>query len=546
MTAHLREWAAVHPQLCQLSEIGRSPEGRTIWAATLTNRATGPDSEKPGYLVDANIHAGEVTGGAAALYSIYWLITNYGSHPVATELLDTRAFYVVPRLAVDGVELYLTSPAVLRSAPRPYPSVEELPHGFYSEDVNGDGRILQMRQIHPDGDLKRHPEDPRILTARRPEDGPEGGPYYRVYPEGSIKDWDGRAIPPVRGRWGLDLNRNYPAFWNPEGRQPGAGPYPLSEPESRALAGFLLEHPNVGAYVSYHTTGHVLLRPPSNGTDEKLNQPDLDLFKRVGEMATRMTGAPCKSTYDSFAYPGLEALVKGADDWAYEHLGVQAYTFELWSIDVRAGARSYSKVGVKGLLKLTDEERLEDERKRMAWNDQELGGEGFIPWAPFEHPQLGPVELGGWDLKRCLQNPPEGPLLAETVSAAAAFTFQHALTTPRLSAELRAEPLGGRLFRLSARVRNLGGLPTNVTQMAVEMKAVRPIEVRLELPDGGRLQAGRDRLELGQLEGWLSSGGKPARDEAWVDWVAELPEGSEVRLAASAARAGVARAAVAV
>jgi murein tripeptide amidase MpaA len=533
MTALLNAYAEAYPGLCTLAEIGCSSEGRSIWAVTLTNQATGPAGDKPGYLVDANTHAGEVTGGAAALYTIHWLLTEYGTDPVATEILDTRAFYVVPRIAVDGVEVYLTTPYALRSSARLYPHTEELP-GLRPEDVNGDGLILTMRQRHPDGDWKVDEQEPRMLVKRRPED--RDGTFYKLYAEGMIKDWDGRTVATAPRKWGLDFNRNYPAFWNPEGKQPGAGPYPLSNPETRALAGLLVSHPNIGAYVAYHTTGGILLRPPSNGGDDQISKADLECFKRIGEICTRATGYPCQSTYWAFAYPGQEALVKGADDWAYEHYGMQAYTFELWDLDGRAGVKNYSQVGVKGLLDRTPEQEAEDERKRLAWNDRELGGKGFINWTPFAHPQLGRVEIGGWELKQCRQNPPEGPILVDEVTKAAAFTFQHALATPRLALELQAERLGAGVYKLSARVRNVGGLPTNVTQMAVTMKTARPIAVAIS----GDVQvvSGREQTEIGHLEGWAVSGGRPARDEAWVDWVVRAESGVTVSVSAFTARAG--------
>src|SRR3954467_5874012 len=38
---------------------------------------------------------------------------------------------------------------------------------------------------------------------------------------------------------------------------------------------------------------------------------------------------------------------------------------------------------------------FEDDLKMLAWSDNEMGGRGFIDWYPFQHPQLGPVEVGG-------------------------------------------------------------------------------------------------------------------------------------------------------
>jgi hypothetical protein len=42
---------------------------------------------------------------------------------------------------------------------------------------------------------------------------------------------------------GLEFNRGFPYIWAPEGDEQGAGPYPLSEPETRAIAHFITEHP---------------------------------------------------------------------------------------------------------------------------------------------------------------------------------------------------------------------------------------------------------------------------------------------------------------
>jgi murein tripeptide amidase MpaA len=533
MTELLQACAAAYPTLCRLEAVGQSREGRPVWAVVLTNSATGPDTEKPGYLIDANTHAGEVTGGAAVLYAIQKLLTGYGTDAGATELLDTRAFYVVPRLAVDGVEVYLTTPHMLRSSPRRYPEPEEVP-GLYPEDLNGDGHILTMRVEHPDGDYRVDAEDRRLLVKRRPED--TEGPFYKLYTEGLIHGWDGLGVPREVRPWRMDFNRNYPAFWNPEGKQPGAGPYPLSEPETKALAEFVIGHPNIGAYVAFHTTGGVLLRPPSNGGDDTIDQADLEGFKRVGELCARITGHPCKSTYQAFNYPGQEALVKGADDWAYEHYGVQAYTFELWNPDLRAGNKGYAQIGVKGLLELGPDEVDEAERKLLAWNDRELDGKGFVDWQPFEHPQLGRVEIGGWVPKFAMQNPPEGPILAEEAGRAADFVIAHALTMPLLTVKASAVALGAGLYKVTATVANTGALSTSVTKQAVKMKAAKPVEVRLE----GEVQvlSGKACQEVGHLEGWATAGGRSVQNEAGAEWVVSAAAGAVLTVTAGTARAG--------
>ena len=138
---YLNQVAKAHPKLIELKAIGKSYAGRDIWLGILANQETGNYLEKPGYWIDANTHAGEVTGSTVACYIIYYLLTQYHQDPQVTQLLDHYTVYVLPRLAVDGAEKYLTTPYRLRSSIRPYPYLHEQ-DGLYQEDVNGDGLIL--------------------------------------------------------------------------------------------------------------------------------------------------------------------------------------------------------------------------------------------------------------------------------------------------------------------------------------------------------------------------------------------------------------------
>ena len=152
----------------------RSYEGRDIWLATVTNFETGADLDKPAFLVEANIHALEVTGCTAALHLIDKLLSGYGSDPKVTRCLDTRAFYVVPRLNPDGAELALADqPRFVRSSVRPYPRLDEQ-DGLYEEDIDGDGRILMMRMKDPNGAWKAHSEEPRLMVPARSRRRPGG------------------------------------------------------------------------------------------------------------------------------------------------------------------------------------------------------------------------------------------------------------------------------------------------------------------------------------------------------------------------------------
>ncbi|MGE5654369.1 MAG: M14 family zinc carboxypeptidase, partial [Bacillota bacterium] len=179
----LKQWNEAFPELTRVYPIGKTYEGREIMLIEITNHATGCADDKPAYYIDANFHAGEVTGSAVALYTVHYLLENYGQVEEITELLDHKTFYIVPRVSIDGGEMYLHTPYILRSSTRLFP-FEEDQDGLHSEDVNGDGWITQMRVQDEHGDWKVSDKDPRLMVKRGPDE--RGGVYYRVYPEGKI------------------------------------------------------------------------------------------------------------------------------------------------------------------------------------------------------------------------------------------------------------------------------------------------------------------------------------------------------------------------
>ena len=72
-------------------------------------------------------------------------------------------------------------PRYVRSSTRRYPYDEEAVEGLLSEDIDGDGRLLQMRVRDPNGPWKKHPAEPQLMVRRDPLD-PPGGDYFRVMP----------------------------------------------------------------------------------------------------------------------------------------------------------------------------------------------------------------------------------------------------------------------------------------------------------------------------------------------------------------------------
>lgn len=538
ITGFLHQWAEQHPNLCRLQSIGKSHEGRDIWLLTLTNSETGPDTEKPAYWVDANIHATEVAPSSAALYLINKLLSQYGRDEKITYALDSRVFYVVPRLNPDGAEWALAEkPKYIRSSTRPYPRTDEL-DGLHQEDIDGDGRILQMRLPDPHGNWKTHPNEPRLLIPRDPDD-PPGGNYYRLLPEGRIRNYDGVTIqmaPPVEG---LDLNRNFPVHWLPN--ESGAGPYPTSEPEIRAVVQFITEHPNITGGLTFHTFSGVHLRPLSADSDDKMPTQDLRTFKAIGKKGEELTGYPAVSVYHDFKYDPKDFIKGTFDDWMYEHLGLYSWTTEIWSVQRQVGIKDYK------WLEWFRDHPVEDDLKILKWNDEELDGQGYVPWYPFDHPQLGRVELGGWHTFLTWRNPPY-KFLEKEIAPLSDFVIYNCLISPKLELYSLTTRSSGDMHYVQLVLHNTGWLPTNITEKALERKTVRELEVTIDLPEGAKLISGELRTKAGQLKGrdhkgratiW---GGDPTSERVKIEWVIQAAPGTEVAITAVHQRAGTVRA----
>ncbi|CAN5346826.1 M14 family metallopeptidase [soil metagenome] len=544
LTELLREYAAAHPSLVSIASIGKSFEGRDIWVATVTNTETGPDTDKPAFWADGNIHAAELTASTAVLYYLHQLVIGYGTDPQITHLLDTRAIYLRPRLNPYCAELALgDKPRHIRSSTRRYPFDDEPVEGLTVEDVDGDGRVLFMRIPDPHGPYKKSAQDSRLMVPREP--GEFGGEYYRLMPEGTLINYDGLTINVNKDAEGLDLNRNFPAFWRQEFEQVGAGPYPTSEPEVKAMVDFILKHPNIGAAISYHTHSGVILRPMGTMSDDDMIPEDLWAIKRFSDMGAKLSGYPAISIWHEFKYHPKE-MIGGTQDWLYEHLGALFWVVEMWAPNKEAGIADYKWID------WYRDHPVEDDLKLLKWSDDECGGQAHSDWRPFMHPQLGAVELGGWDKMNFWRNPP--PHLREREAARfPAWMTQVALSLPKLEllrTEVRA--LGPDTWRIKLAVANSGWLPAYVTKRALARKAVRGVIFEIHLPEGDAaisLVSGKPRMEGPQLEGHAPKASLQAflpnrevtADRAVAEWVVRAPKGTHLALTASADRAGVVR-----
>jgi hypothetical protein len=178
IAAAMDTFSNTYPSLCLPKySIGSSSEGRTLWTTKISDNPFN-DEEEPEVFVNGVHHAREPIGSEICIEFMRYLLSNYGTDPVATDLIDNYEIYFCPVMNPDGFEYNRTT------------------------NPNGGGMWRKNRRNNGDGS-------------------------YGVDPNRNYNYF-----------WGYDNNGSSPSTSDETYR----GPSPASEPENMALQNFESQH----------------------------------------------------------------------------------------------------------------------------------------------------------------------------------------------------------------------------------------------------------------------------------------------------------------
>jgi len=440
-TKLLKDMAAARPKLARLKSLGRTYGGREMWVLTITNFEHGDDRRKPALYLGGAIHANEVQATEVALYTAWYLLEMHGRNEFITDLVDRRAFYLIPMLSPDSRDAHFHRPNSTNSPRSGQRPVDDDRDGLVDEDgpddLDGDGHVTRMRVRDPNGRHKPHPKYPHLMIEADPE---ERGEYRLLGWEGFDNDGDGKVNEDGDGYY--DPNRDWPWQWQPEYVQRGAHHYPFSILENRMVADFVMDHPNVAAGFCLHNAGGMILRSPSTKGD-RMEPEDVATMDTLAKRGERIL-------------PGYRALVTSTGlyeahgiekDWLYRMRGVLCWTMELFT--------PYNY-----LHRDADRSRSASRETREEFAKYLLFGEGTVSWHEVDHPQYGKVEVGGYT-KNWGRQPPSF-MLQEELHRNMSFALYHADQMPQVEVQSAdAKPLGDGLFEVTATIANLKLTPTH-------------------------------------------------------------------------------------
>lgn len=295
LTAGLQALAKANPQLVKLESIGKTRQGRDLWALQIASPGGLPAGERPALLIAANFDGDHLIGSELALFAADYLVKN-AAKPEVKAGLDAFTFYILPRINPDAAEtMWAPVRATRRTNATP---IDDDNDGRTDEDgpedLNGDGLITFMRVKDPGGVFIADPDDKRVLRRADPKRGERG--EYSVYWEGIDNDGDGFIN--EDGPGGVNINRNfmheYPYY------KPEAGRYMVSEAETKAVMAWLVKHRNVAALLAFGPNDNLITAPNAQGRYGSARTLDLVAFADASIAGASKTGL--------FAAGGLAGL----------------------------------------------------------------------------------------------------------------------------------------------------------------------------------------------------------------------------------------------
>lgn len=500
----------------RLTAIGKSQGGRNLWALTVGS-GTGP-----AIVVVGSVQGSHLAGGELCLRMAERMIQAAGRDESVRGMLSQYTFHFLPRPDPDTSEKSLVGPWRLPAGndrrtddDRDFEFGEDPP-----EDLDGDGWITTMRVADETGDLMPHPDDNRVLIAADPNKNERG--KFRVYVEGRDTDSDGRWN--EDGGDGVNIDRNFPFGFQPF--EPHCGPNAASEPEARALADFLFDHPEVAMVFSIGPEENLVHSWKPNGDRER--QRIKTTVLGADAAAFEFLSNEYKQQTSITEGPGSTNASGSFISWAYFHLGKWSIGARGWSVPKVDAAAVSAKPDEKAPNeKAPDEKKPSDEKRgaedlnALRWLQRE-GLDGFAPWTRIDHPDFPDrqTEVGGFR-PFYLLNPP-----AKELDGIADKHYQFLMRLPdwmpRIAiAETRVEVLGAQVVRITAKSINRGFLAT-MPEMASVNGQGYPLQIELTAPAGSTFIQGSPRQRVARLRG---NGGNQE-----TVWLVRIPESNETSM----------------
>ena len=442
-TNRINKLVQANPSLASVKSLGKTNGGKDIWLLTL---GSGKTETKPAIAVIGGTEGNHLLGTELAIGFAENLLASATSDSIKSKLAKTT-YYIFPNMSPDAMEQYFAKIKYERNGNAS--ETDDDRDGKLNEDgmddLDGNGKITLMRIASQIGDYKTHPDDARVMIKADASKGEKG--KYMVFAEGIDNDKDGNLN--EDGEGGIAFNKNLTYKHNTFA--PGAGDFPASEKETRALLDFLYDAFNVYAVISFGSNNNLSSPIAYNAVAAKERilagylEPDAKANSMVSELYNKVTG-----TKDA-----PKNNVAGGDvlSWGYFHYARYSFSTPGWWVPKAKPDTSKKEKA------FTVEDPVAN---YLRWAQQQGITNTFTEWKLIQHPDYPnqKVEVGGLD-PFVLINPPY-KMVGEIIKKHTEFLLKLADQQAEIEVtNLKTEKLGNGLTRVSLDIINKGALATH-------------------------------------------------------------------------------------
>ena len=475
MSQNINTLAKDYPSLCNVKPIVKTVGGKEIFVITI---GTGDKDSKPGIALFGGVEGNNLLGKELALGFATSLLKE-SSNAEIRDLLEKITFYIFPDVSPDATEQYFSDIKYERVINAR--STDDDRDFVYDEDpyedLNKDGFITLIRVSDKSGKYRESSEDKRVMVTADLSKGESGS--YLLYTEGIDNDKDDSFN--EDGTGGVNFNRNF--TYNYESYGLNSGLYPISEPETKAVADFLFDRFNIYAVITFgpqDNLGQPFKSSDRTDTDRRITsimKTDEVINKLVSDKYHEITGAkgaPVSQT------PGGNFL-----EWAYYHYGRYSFGTPGWWFPQEKGKNQEA-----AFLKFAEQHKMENV---------------YVAWVEIQHPDFPgkKTEIGG--LKPFVMINPPADTLGELISKNYKFVTAVAAMHPELEfLNIKTENTGENIYRITLKVHNKGIFAT-CAEVGKNNSWTRIMRITLEVAGGQSFLSGQKVQEIERLAGDESS-----------------------------------------
>lgn len=485
-TNRIQALAKTHPQWVKVKSLTKTNGGKDIWQITI---GVGNTESKPAIAVIGGVEGHAPLSTELAIGFAENLLQGINSDSIKT-LLNKTTFYIFPNMSPDAMEQYFASLRYERQGNAV--STDDDRDGKTNEDgyddLDGNGKITWMRIESPVGTYRVHPNDPRVLIKADVSKGEKG--TYLLMSEGRDNDKDGTFN--EDGEGGVWFNKNL-SFKHLSFSQ-GAGEFPASEKETRALLDELFERFNVYAVVSFSSNNNLSTAYTFN--PQTANAPILAGWLQPDTKVNTLVSDIYNKSVTLKDAPASSAAGGDFLSWGYFHYGRFSFSTPGWWVPKTKpdSARNEKAFTVEDAT-----------ANYLRWASQQNISNVFTEWKTIQHPDFPgqKVEVGGVD-PFVLHTPPYS-LVPDLVKKHSSFLVKLAAAQPEVDIiNVKTEKLANGLTRITVDLVNKGALPSH-SKVGERSYWVKRINVKVNNSSSQSIISGKKIQLLNALEGFGST-----------------------------------------